>query len=124
VIGYHDLAVWKKDYRSVLDVHQATGSFPASERFGLVSQMRRAAISIASNLAEGVERNSARELMRHTSIAAGSATGIECRIEISGDLGLPAPDGAPSLLRSAREVRRMIQGLHNASGRSEQPQSG
>ena len=103
-----------------LSVYEATASFPSSERFGLVSQMRRGVVSIASNLAEGSGRNSERELMRFALIAAGSATEVECQVEISRDLGLLAPDRSrsSSILMSVHEVRRMIRGLINASRRS------
>jgi four helix bundle protein len=74
VKSHADLDVWKRAVDLAADVYKVTASFPAEEKFGLVSQMRRSAVSIASNIAEGAARTSRREFMQFLSIASGSAS--------------------------------------------------
>ena len=70
--SYKDLLVWQKSMQLVTDVYRSTDSFPKSEQFGLCSQLRRAAVSIPSNIAEGQGRNSSKEFVYHLSVAYGS----------------------------------------------------
>jgi four helix bundle protein len=74
---FRQLKVWQKAHQLTLAIYQVTGSFPRDEIYGLTSQMRRAAASIPSNLAEGCGRNSDAELARFSSMAAGSASELE-----------------------------------------------
>ena len=70
---FHELKVWQKAHRFALDLYRATQDFPAEERFGLTTQLRRAAASVASNIAEGCGREGERDFARLLSIAGGSA---------------------------------------------------
>ena len=85
--SFKELLVWQKAHRFALDVYGATRDFPSEERFGLTSQLRRSAASIASNIAEGCGRVGGRDLARFLSIAAGSASEAEYQLLLSCDLG-------------------------------------
>ena len=80
VKSYKDLIVWQKSVALADAVYLFTKEFPATEKFGLVSQMRRAVVSISSNIAEGYERRSSRELLHFLSIAFGSAAELEVQL--------------------------------------------
>lgn len=95
----------------VVLVYRATGAFPAAERFGLVSQMRRAAISIGSNVAEGAGRGSNRELVRFISIARGSAHELEFHVLAASDLGFLDASQGTKLLDEITQISRMLHGL-------------
>ena len=84
---FRQLSVWKVAHAFALEVHRYTGAFPSSERYGLSAQMRRAAVSIVSNIAEGCGRQSDRELAYFLRIARGSVREIECQLLLSRDLG-------------------------------------
>src|SRR3970282_777337 len=84
---FKQLQVWQKAHRFVLEVYRHTKSFPADERYGLVAQVRRASVSIASNIAEGAGREGERELARYLSMAAGSASEAEDQLLLAHDLG-------------------------------------
>ncbi len=86
--NFRDLRVWQEAHRLTLEVYAATKSFPRDELFGLTSQIRRAAVSIEANLAEGCGRGSDGELQRFAHIAMGSASELECHLVIALDLGL------------------------------------
>ena len=75
--SFHDLVVWQKAHAFVLQVYHVTGGFPAEERFGLVSQFRRAAVSIPANIAEGFRKNGRADKLRFYNISQGSLE--ECR---------------------------------------------
>jgi four helix bundle protein len=107
------LEVWKKSMDLVTFVYSKTASHPAEERFGLVGQMRRCAVSIPSNLAEGSARRNDKELIQFLHVAMGSASELDTQLEISRRLGyLSEPDGvqADELLT---EVDKMLVGLRN-----------
>lgn len=86
-MSYQKLFVWQESYRLVQKIYQLTYKLPDSERFGLVSQMRRASVSIASNLAEGSGRIGKNEMRHFCSIAIGSANELEVQLMLSKDLG-------------------------------------
>ena len=88
---YQRLQVWQDAIELVTDVYRLTSQFPDSEKFGLVSQMRRAAVSIPSNIAEGAGRGSDKEFRRFLLIARGSLQELETQLIISGRLGFPGP---------------------------------
>ena len=92
-------------------VYATTATFPAAERFGLTSQMRRAAISIGSNIAEGAGRGGDREFARFIRIARGSAHELEFQVLAATDLGLLEPSDSQALLSSLAEVSRMLHAL-------------
>lgn len=83
---YKQLEVWKRSIELVKEIYKTTGQFPKSELYGLVSQMRRAVVSVPSNIAEGYKRKNLGEYIRFLSIADASATELETQIIISKDL--------------------------------------
>lgn len=109
MIDYHKLAFWRRAHQLALDIYRVTRSdFPADERFGLTFQIRRAAVSIGSNIAEGSGRRSHRELRRHLMIAAGSASEVEYQLELARDLEMSTDAKLRPLIDTVIEVRRMI----------------
>ena len=84
---YKDLEAWKKSVDLVTDIYEITKIFPEDEKFGLVSQMRRATISIPSNIAEGSARNSDKEMVRFLDVSLGSIAELETQMIISQKLG-------------------------------------
>ncbi len=105
---FHRLKVWEKAHRLVLSIYERTSHFPADERFGLTLQIRRAAASVPTNIAEGCGRSGDRELARFLSIAAGSASEIEYQLLLSRDLGYIDEDVYRTLSMQVSEVKRML----------------
>ena len=103
-----NLVVAEHAHRLALATYRHTESFPSAERFGLTSQMRRAAVSIASNIAEGCGRRSNRELLTFLYIASGSANELTCQLRIATDLGLGDPTSAEHLRTETNRVARML----------------
>lgn len=93
------------------DIYQATSTFPDEERFGLTSQMRRAAVSVPSNIAEGHGRKATAAYLNHLSIAFGSLMELETQIQISDRLCFIASDISSGLLLKTEEIGRMLSGL-------------
>ncbi|MBT8240280.1 MAG: four helix bundle protein [Acidimicrobiia bacterium] len=114
------LAVTTKARQLALDVYRATEPFPKREQFGLTSQLRRAAVSIGANLAEGSGRYTNRDFGRFVGIARGSASELEFLLGIANDLGLNDPRVLNGLIRDTREVNKMLSGLRRALA-SDQP---
>lgn len=81
-----DLKVYQKSLDFVISIYQITADFPSEEKYGLTSQLRRAAVSIPTNIAEGVSKNSTKEYIRFLYISLGSISEIECLLEISNRL--------------------------------------
>jgi four helix bundle protein len=109
--SYRELAVWKKGMGLAKSVYTATGSFPDQEKFGLSSQMRRAAVSIPSNIAEGNARRSTADYVRFLNIAQGSCAELETQVLISADLGFLVETEAKVLVQTTDEIGRMLTGL-------------
>jgi len=87
-VGTHkDLRVWKLSMDFVIDVYKVTKDFPVSERFGLTQQIRRAAVSIPSNIAEGAARRNTKEMIQFLYIALASVSELETQLELSRRLG-------------------------------------
>src|SRR3954454_8218900 len=101
IASYRDLNVWKEGIATSLSVYKLTSQFPDSERFGLVSQMRRCAVSVPSNIAEGHARLSTREYLRFLSISLGSLAELETQLHISKELGYAQPEMISDLLGDA-----------------------
>ena len=95
-------------------VYSSTARFPSDERFGLTAQIRRAAVSVPSNIAEGQGRRSVHEFVHHLSIAHGSLREVETQCLIGARLGYIGEDECESLLAIASEVGRQLNGLMNA----------
>jgi four helix bundle protein len=110
ILSYRDLEVWQRGMTLTVDVYRITDKFPSGERFGLVSQMRRAAVSIPSNVAEGHARGEGAYL-NHLRIALGSQAELSTEIEAALRLGFVSPDAAGGLESRITEMRRMQHGL-------------
>jgi four helix bundle protein len=108
---FRKLAVWQKAHQLAVDTYHWTLTFPRAEMYGLTSQMRRAAISIPSNIAEGCGREGDAELARFIRISMGSASELEYQVFLSHALGYLSPDGEAMLTRNVQEVKRMQTGL-------------
>lgn len=105
---YRELIVWQKAHRLTLDVYALTKAFPRDEMFGLTSQLRRAATSIPSNIAEGAGRRTNTDFARFLDIAAGSCNEVEYQLLLALDLGyLDEPTYTPLTARLA-EIRRIL----------------
>ena len=98
----------------VVKCYQLTTSFPDSERFGLRSQLQRAAVSIPSNIAEGHGRTGLREYLNHLSIAYGSLMEVETQIQIAQRLEYASPEITDDLLAETQQLGRMLNGLKRA----------
>jgi len=112
--SYRDLEVWQKAMALAKNIYRATVDFPSEERFGLVNQMRRAAVSIPSNIAEGHARSGAREFQRFVSIALGSVAELETQVILSTDLSYLVNQTKEDLLRQLDTVGKMLRGLHKS----------
>ena len=111
---HHKLNVWKKAIEFVKQIYQVTGLFPSEEKFGLVSQMGRSAISIASNISEGAGRNNKKEFNQFLGIAQGSTSELETQLIISRELGLLTNQIADELIEELDSISKMIIGLQRA----------
>jgi four helix bundle protein len=109
--NFRALRVWQKAHAVSLEVYRHTQGFPTTERYGLIAQIRRAAVSICANIAEGCGRGSRRELVRFLHIALGSASELECELVLSVDLGFLAQQDHAKLEISIIEVKRMLGAL-------------
>ena len=109
--SYRDLVAWQKAMDLVEKVYSITASFPDTERFGLVAQLRRASVSIPSVLAEGHARGSTREFSRYVSIARGSLAEVETQLVIAERLGFVDCKASSSLLAQCDEQGRVLRGL-------------
>jgi len=108
---FHDLKVWGKAHQLVLGIYQASAGFPRSEVYALTSQMRRAAISIASNIAEGCGRKTETEFARFLQIAMGSASEVQYHLLLARDLGFFRYTVFQPLDSELTEVKRMLTAL-------------
>ena len=113
VRSYKDLIVWQKAMDLVEMVYQVTKSFPKEELYGLTSQVRRAAISIPSNIAEGHARNSTAEYKNFLSIARGSLAEVETQLLIARRLGYINAEKLDQLISLQMEVNKMTNALIN-----------
>ena len=112
--SYRDLIAWQKAMDLVISVYRATRDLPGEERFGLTAQMRRCAVSIPSNIAEGWGRGDNQDFTRFLTIARGSLLELSTQIDICQRLGY---SGAwEPLLEGADEVRRILHGLIKSRG--------
>jgi four helix bundle protein len=108
---FRRLKVWQKAHSLTLSVYRVSASFPADEVFGLTAQMRRAAVSIGSNLAEGAGRNSDRDFARFVRIAEGSCHEFESDLLLARDLGYFPAKVFQKLDSDRDELRRMLMAL-------------
>lgn len=109
--GYKDLIVWQKSIKLVVLVYEFTKALPTSEAYGLVSQMRRCAVSIPSNIAEGSKRKTKKDFQQFLSIASGSGAELETQLVISEQLGLGNMGKIPEIRVLLDEILRMLYSL-------------
>jgi len=109
--NYKELHVWQKAYALCLHIYKTTKHFPTDERYGLTSQIRRSAVSIPSNIAEGYGRKSTIEYVRFLYIAYGSVCELETQTMLSGDLGYVEKESLKKLLGKIGDVERMLKAL-------------
>ena len=114
VESYRDLKVWQMGLRISLAVYRCSKSFPTDEKFGMTSQMRRCAVSIPSNIAEGHARESTKEYLRHLSIARGSLAELETQMTIASELGYIESANYSELMQHCDEESRMLSGLQRS----------
>ena len=115
---HENLEVWKKSIEAVLIIYKVTESFPKEEKFRLTSQLRRAAVSIPANIAEGAARTSKKEFCHFLSNAQCSASEVETELLIAHRLGYVTSNKYEPLRCSIDEIGRMITGLSRQLGRS------
>src|SRR5205809_4088345 len=109
--SYRDLVVWQKGIQTAKLIYKLTRSFPGEEKFGITSQMRRAAISIPSNIAEGQARHTTKEFIQFISHAEGSAAELETQLILSIELTFANSAETRKIFALLDEVRRMMNGL-------------
>lgn len=109
--GYRRLVVWQKADELAFMVYAGTKMFPKEEMFGLVSQMRRAAVSVAANIVEGYARSSRKEKVQFYTIARGSLSELEYYLDFSSKLGYLAPVDYQRLVKLREETGRLLAGF-------------
>ncbi|MCM3881285.1 MAG: four helix bundle protein [Vicinamibacterales bacterium] len=112
--SYRDLLVWQKGIALVKLVYQTSQTFPDGERFGLISQMRRAAVSVPSNIAEGQARYSTREFIHFVSNAEGSVAEVDTQLTIALELGFCKVADVKPVLDAIVELRKMLNALRRS----------
>ena len=108
---FTELLVWKKAHALALDIYRVSAALPRAEVYGLQAQMRRAAVSIPTNLAEGSGRSTNRDFARFVSNAIGSASELDYQLLLAADLGYVEPADIASVKITVVEVRRMLSSL-------------
>ena len=111
---YRDLIAWQKSIDLVAEIYRCTDKFPKQEIYGLTSQVRRAAVSIPSNIAEGQGRQHTKEFLNFLGTARGSLMELETHLILSQRVGLLKAPDAEALLNLADEISRMLSGLRRS----------
>jgi len=111
--SYKDLDVWKKAKELVVDIYKSTADFPSEERFRLISQLRRAAVSVPSNIAEGHGRNHSKDIIQFLHIDRGSLYEVETLVLISDDLNFFNEPTSVQLINKTTDCIKMLNGLIN-----------
>jgi four helix bundle protein len=111
--SYRDLNVWKKSMGLTLIIYKLTKLFPETERYGMISQLRRASVSIPANIAEGYGRQSTKDYIRFLQIARGSLYEVQTLLQLSSGLDYIIKDAYIDIFRRSREVEAMLQSLIN-----------
>ena len=115
--NFKDLKVWQKSVDLAVDIYSITSAYPSEEKFGLVSQMRRAAVSISSNIAEGCAKPSKKSFSNSLDISLGECFELETQTEISKIIGLITEDRSQEINAVVNEIQKMIIGLKSALDR-------
>lgn len=119
--SFRDLKVWREAVMLVEEVYKLSARFPPTERFGLASQIRRAAVSIPCNIGEGKRRKRQRALLNHLDIALGSQGKADVLVELAHRLGFVSKRETEPVAKRVAEIGRMLNGLIEAL-QPEQPQ--
>ena len=112
--AFKELDTWQLAMRFVEDIYKSTAQFPKEELYGLTSQMRRAAVSVPSNVAEGYCRRSTKAYAYHVSVALGSHAELETCIELACRLGFLRADERARFAERTNSVGRLLSGLHRS----------
>jgi four helix bundle protein len=112
--SYRDLIVWQRAIDLTTEIYRLTESFPKTEIYGLTSQIRRAAVSVPSNIAEGAGRGSKREFRQFLNVARGSICEVQTQLIIAGNLAFALPDKLSDVELIANEVGRMLNRLRQS----------
>ena len=112
--SYRDLIAWQKAIRFVVLIYKISATFPDNERYGLISQLRRAAVSIPSNIAEGQGRLTAGEFRQFLGTARGSLLEVETQLHIAQELGFISSAQLANVLKQSGEIGLLINGLLNS----------
>ena len=116
--GFRDLVAWQLGMELVREIYMLTGSFPKHELFGLVSQLRRAAVSIPSNIAEGYRRTTHRDFNLFIGHSRGSLAEIETQLEIARNLGYLTRQCSINLQKKTDRLAKVLAGLSSWAGRN------
>lgn len=116
---FEDLRVWQKGHELVLLVYEISKQFPREEMFGLTSQIRRAVVSITSNIAEGFSRRSPKDKLHYWAMSKGSLTEIGNQLRIARDVGYLNEKDYEKLLEKMESVGRLLTGIQKATSREE-----
>lgn len=111
IVDFKDLVVWKKAMALAKKIYELTARYPAAEKFGMASQMRRAAVSAPSNIAEGQGRRGPGEFPHFLAMARGSLAELETQLLLAAEVGLAKPMQIVPLTSDIREIQRMIAGI-------------
>jgi len=112
--SFRDLKAWQRAIELVADIYTHTRAFPSDERYGLTSQLRRAAVSVPSNIAEGKGRSTDRDFCVFLHHARGSLCEVETQLTIAQGLGYLSESNAAKLIEDAGEIARILNGLIKA----------
>ena len=108
-----ELNIWKKAIDLTLDIYKVTSNFPGEEKYGLTSQMRRASVSVSSNIAEGAGRNSDKEFLHFLGIANGSSFELQTQVIIAFRLNFFEKETYNLIIEKINEIQKMNRGLQN-----------
>lgn len=109
--NYHELQIWQKSMELAEVIYKTTCEFPAWEKFGLVSQLRRAAVSIPSNIAEGNMRNSDKDFLRFINMALGSLAEMETQLELAKRVDYLVEENVGPVQTRVSELAKMLRGM-------------
>jgi four helix bundle protein len=110
---HHELQAWQVAMRLAREIYQLTSRFPAHEQYGLTSQLRRSAVSVPSNIAEGAARSSTKEFLHFLSIARGSLSEIDTQLALARDFGFIEDERLPQVIETLDHAFGVLGGLIN-----------
>ena len=105
---FRDIQAWQRSYKFALEINKVSSTFPSDERYGLTSQLRRAAVSVPNNIAEGSKRQGRQDFIRFLNIAEGSTAEMECLLMFVRDLGYLPRQQISVLMKEMDEVCRLL----------------